>query len=322
MHILGITIAFVSTLAFFYGLFLGIFRRGQRGKGWLVVLASIFVMPIAAEWMSPLSEDGATNEGPENATAVEDAVLAMRADELTDETSAPISTDASLVALERPSSLAAYCETLVRYDEIYQEAQQAFAGGDINEQIAWEREQEQLAADSLSEELGVEANKWMAYAWDKGWDHRCDALSRNWLQIEPDDIRAATRDDRNRVSDAVELNYIQRLDRDEGDFFFDQENFSAVRCRTRGFGQWDIIGCNMVGGWGSSYSRSGAVYYVAARADGEPVIVPIDNQGEDHMVTSNLPDMNARQISLGKYVGPYPALPGLDWAEVKSFFDD
>tara|TARA_R100000365_G_C2748604_1_gene80682 strand:+ start:3879 stop:4853 length:975 start_codon:yes stop_codon:yes gene_type:complete len=317
-------VGLIIILALLRGLFLGIFKRGQRVKGWLMVLASIIAAPLAVVVMylsiadqDPVEPVALASSEDENTGAR----TGSRVEQGNQRSVEPVSQDPDLVVLGEPSSLAVYCESLVEYDAIYGEAQERFEDDQLQEQMAWERAREDEITERMTNELGVAASKVMTYAFDHGWDHRCDAIDRAWVQIELADIEAASGNDLSRVMDALELSYMQRLDRNEGGVLFDHDRFGAVQCRTEVFASLDIVGCRMVGTRDGHLARSRSAYYVAASLEGQTIVVPFDVTAEELTTLHSLPVGDVERIRVGKYVGPYP-VPNLDWAEVKGYFDD
>lgn len=322
MPLIGAIIALIGLVATLYGLFLGIFRKGRRKRGWIITLVSLFIaLPLGVALVPvsdtpPASQLEAKTEpssGEKSQPGAEEKVTTQKAKEKEP-------ADPDLLRLATANALETYCDGLQRYDTMIAEADTRFKDPSSDAHYNWTQEQDALISQSVTDTLGVPSTKWTAYAYQNGWDHRCDAIVRGWLQVELADIKEASRNDRNRVSDAIKREYESRLKSNEGDFYFDKENFGGVECRTKTFADIDIIGCRMVEGWGSRLKHSSTIFYTAAQIGDQPVIVPLDNVGTEHMRKPRYPDADNTALRVGKYVGPYP-LPGIDWAEVKREFE-
>lgn len=242
--ILGL-ISLLTAGAFVIGVFIGLFAKGKRAKGWCAAGASIFAFALAATFIDP------------EAVAVGETVPTVETTQQDD----------------RPSEttlISEFCAFEASIAELSAQKEQLYPN-DFDAGQAWIEPRIVALRDQINARLGLETHELSIRADQGFWLKHCRAHEKGWVVAVLDDVQAVSRRDANAVRSALEARYKAALE--VGEFSrSDSDRFTTARCKRIRHDQSQFIGCHMLD---TSFGRSFTeLHTVALGEDRQLMLIP------------------------------------------------
>ncbi|RVD18168.1 MAG: hypothetical protein EOS73_09935 [Mesorhizobium sp.] len=205
-----------------------------------------------------------------------------------------------------------YCDTVAQYDVIRSQANKQFAedgsDGKWDKRRAWIEKRVKKVDDKLSKALGVSRDDWDAAASENEWGTACESEAtekRNKLtglvQVRLDGVSNISDNQVQRVRNAVELEYLARLQSGK-DAFFDPGKFSDVSCREAEVDGYRFVGCKMR----SFTAQTHPDVYLVGHQGGEAIAIPYDGEAKARVAGATTLATREETVPLGVYEGSLP----------------
>ncbi|MCC0048808.1 MAG: hypothetical protein H6882_06600 [Rhodobiaceae bacterium] len=326
--LLGV-VSLICIAAFFFGLFLLLFKKGRRLRGLGYVFASLIALGVAGTQLRETQTQQASQSADAAGEGVGQTQAPERAPEppqwqqagFPDEASysraveLKIKSYALYQRLDDQEAIAAYCEwrdagwaVTVEADKRFGEAPE---GDQYTKKQAWEEPRQIQLRDELLEKLGLkdwelysvsDAGKWLTY---------CAARKASMPVLTLEMATAATDDEAEKARQGIEAYYLWRL-KDEPGGFFNSDLFGGVTCRAKPFDANWIVGCRLIA-WATSTKWD---YFVVAADDKKRLLAaPLFGSTKPHVdgvkvfTAPGLPEVHQ-----AKYALPVPDRGKLDEA--------
>ncbi len=242
--ILGL-ILLLSVGAFVIGVFIGLFAKGKRAKGWRAAGASIFVFALTATFVDP------------EAVAAGKTVPTVETTQHDDRPS-----EATLIS-EFCAFEAGIAELSAQKEQLYPD--------DFDAGQAWIEPRIVALRDEINARLGLETHELSIRADQGFWLKHCRAHEKGWVVAGPDYVLAVSRRDANAIRNALEARYKAAFE--AGEFARSVSNrYTSARCKRISHDQIQFIGCHMLdASFGRSFTE---LYTVALSEEGQLMLIP------------------------------------------------
>lgn len=318
----------ILIFALIFGVALGLFFRGRRKRGWLIVAGSFVALVVTANVLLSTMDREAVEQGFLGAKDRSAAKEAGYSDPATwqtkraglastsEEKSEPVAptkieqeiTEVVAVAASKfgADALSAYCDGYHQTISVIRDADDKFGIEGTDEKMDWINERDEAIGRQTEKAIGVPATEWLAIASAERWDQRCEGLARGWLLIEDADLLAAGDGDAHVVARTLQAAYEGKI-KEGSDLPFSR--YRSASCDWKEFEAYHFVACKLSGGQ-NGFRSDPYLYFVGSR-DGASVIVPFDHEARDHMTEPSYRDIDANRtvMPVGWYVGrqPHPA---------------
>lgn len=210
-----------------------------------------------------------------------------------------------------------YCDTIQQYDVIRGQANKQFAedgsDGKWDKRRAWIEKRVKKVDDKLTKALGVSRDDWTVAALENEWASACEAKATGLVEISLDGVSNVTDDKVDRVRDAVELEYLARLQSGH-DAFFDPDKYGVVSCRTAEVDGFRFVGCKMK----ALTAQTDPDVYLVGQNGGEAVAVPYDGEAKARVAGETTLASGDEAVPLGIYTG---SLPLVEYMKIREQVD-
>lgn len=316
MALAGSILALLSAAALLYGLFLGIFKKGKRRRGWIIAaVCAFFFLPLGVG-LVPVNKQG--NGGSEVAFA--GAASMVGAEQATQEEALNGFPDrqtlqqAKALGIQRyeayqllndEAAIARYCDyeaTSYGIETAKHSAMDA-AKSNAQESEIWdeyERQQTDLIAE-VNSELGLIDYEFSTLSNAGYWNGHCRAQERGWEVLTLAQAKSASRNDASKAREATEAFYAYALS-NQISHFFNRDQYNTMSCTWKGYEDFKIVGCRLEA---VDTKSDWDLYAVGRLSNGELAVAPLVGTTDQHISQSGISEELNRRAKARRFFDAY-----------------